>query len=67
MVDPRMEADQSLEAVKEAAGNMMKTVGSMGKMMTFLYLKLMTMRRAQYVDCVDMSNAARAMVRSCLI
>ena len=63
MQDPRQEAAQSLEAVKEAAGHMMKAVGSMGKMSTYLYLKLVAMRRSQYVECVDANNAARAMVK----
>ena len=62
MPDARQEAAQSLEGVKEAAANMMKTIGSIGKMVTFLYSKILNMRRSQFVECVDSNNAARAMV-----
>ena len=59
MVDPRQEATQSFEGVKNTATDMMKLVGALGKMSTMAYMKLLTMRRSQYVESVDSSRVAR--------
>ena len=65
MSDPRQEAAQTMEGVRDAAGNMLKTMGSMGKLTTHTYLKLLAMRRSQFVESVDSGNAARSMVNFC--
>ena len=56
MVDPRQEASQSFEGVKNTTTDMMKLVGALGKMSTMAYMKL---RRSQYVESVDSSRVAR--------
>lgn len=62
MSDPRQEAAQSFEGVKDTALEMMKIVGSIGKMATVVYMRLLTMRRSQFVESVDSSKVARNMV-----
>ena len=63
MIDPRQEASLSMEHVKEAIGELMKAIGAIGKMAGFVYLKLCTMRRSQYIEAVDSSRVARDMVK----
>ena len=61
--DPRQEAAQSMANVKEAVGALLKTVGSIGKMTNYAFLKLLHMRRDQFIEATDRSRVAREMIK----
>ena len=62
MVDPCVEAAGAMENVKNAVTELLKNIGSIGKLANYVYLKLLTLRRAQFIEMIDMSNTAREMV-----
>ena len=62
MADPRQEAAMTMANVKEAVGSLLKTVGSIGKMANFAFLKLLQMRRSQFIEATDRSRVAREIV-----
>ena len=63
MADPRLEAAETLENVKNAVTDLLKNIGSIGKLTQFIYLKMLILRRAQFIEAIDSSNVAREMVK----
>ena len=63
MADPRREAAEAFGNVKNAVTNLLKGAGSIAKLTNYGYLKCLMLRRAQFVEAIDISNTAREMVK----
>ena len=61
--DPRVEAAETLDNVKNSTIGVMKELAALGRVSSAMYTKLLKARREQFVDAVDASRTAKAMVK----
>jgi len=59
MDDPRIEASDALQNVRVDAANLLKTVGSIGRLTAYSFNKLLAMRRRQFIGNVDRERGAQ--------